>query len=70
MGGTRRPETNSPSNLLVACYHCHRTLIESKRDKALENGWLVKQSEDPETVPVLLFIGWRKLTIYGAYASI
>lgn len=51
-GGTRRPETNHACNGGALCGSCHR-ITESHRFQAYEEGWLVKQSQDPATIPVL-----------------
>lgn len=51
MGGTRRADTNSPSNLVALCTRCH-TDVESHRDEARHAGWLVAQHDDPDRVPV------------------
>lgn len=51
-GGTRRPETNYPSNAGLLCGQCHRE-VESYRTQAFEDGWLVRQSHSPAEVPVL-----------------
>lgn len=53
MGGTSRPGTNSPSNLLLLCDPCHLT-VESSREISREQGWLVRQEHDPEQRPVWL----------------
>jgi hypothetical protein len=55
MGGTSRPESNGPANLLLLCGSgttgCHGR-IESNRSEAYEKGWLVGQVNDPREVPV------------------
>lgn len=51
MGSTQRPETNHASNCLHVCRRCHER-IESMRNWALSNGFLVRQSDDPAAVPV------------------
>lgn len=51
-GSTRRPETNYPSNCLALCQMDHHR-VESHRALAYDNGWLVRQSHDPATIPVL-----------------
>lgn len=57
-GGTRRPETNYLSNLLLICGTattpggCHLA-IESNRTWAYDQGFLVRQHHDPATTPVL-----------------
>lgn len=52
MGGTRRADTNTASAGLYLCGQDHRT-VEAYRMQALDNGWLVKQSQFPTDVPVL-----------------
>lgn len=52
-GGSRRPDTNLPSNLLGLGVNCH-THVESHREEAYENGWLVRQSASPREVPVVI----------------
>lgn len=44
-GGTRRPEINSPENLVWICRACH-DWIESRRALAYRTGWLVKEGID------------------------
>jgi hypothetical protein len=72
-GGTVRPETNWPSNLLLLCPTCHedgKTGVESRRKAALAAGWLVHQTEDPATVPVVIHgprLVW--LTVDGQYSD-
>lgn len=57
MGGTRRPEVNSPANLLLVCgtgtTGCHGH-IEANRTEGYANGWLVRAAGDPAATPVLL----------------
>lgn len=71
MGGTSRPEINSPANLLLLCGDattpggCHE-YVESNRARAYLNGWLVRASADPAEVPVLLEgDDWYRLTDNG-----
>lgn len=52
MGGTNRADTNVVSNGLWLCGACHLR-VESHRQLAYENGWLVRQSADPALIPVL-----------------
>lgn len=52
MSGTRRPETNYPSNAGMLCEQCHRA-VESHRTQAFADGWLVRQSHNPAEIPVL-----------------
>lgn len=68
MGGTDRPDTNLPSNLLLLCPPCHEE-TESRRAEALLAGWLVTQSEDPAETAVLIGkFRWVYLTADGAYS--
>ena len=66
MGGTSREDTNHPSNLLVVCPACH-TWIEANRLAALELGYLVRQHDNPATVPVVTPWGRVLLTADGRY---
>ena len=59
-GGTRRPDTNLPSNALCVCDACHRR-IESQRTEALAAGWLVPQNGVPAAVPVVYRGEWMRL---------
>lgn len=69
MGGTDRPDTNLPSNLLLLCPPCHED-IESHRGVAQSQGWLVPQGDDPATVAVLLRRDiWRYLTADGRHST-
>lgn len=63
-GGTRRPESNLPSNGLNLCPACHRR-VESHRAEAYEHGWLVRQTDDPAAVPVLYRGTWVLLDTLG-----
>jgi len=66
-GGSRREDTNLPSNLLLLCPPCHER-IESRRGEALDAGWLVPQSADPAEVAVLIRRDtWTYLTADGRY---
>ena len=64
-GGSKDPLTNTAANGVLLCSGCHRW-IESHRADALDEGWLVRQSQDPRTVP-LLYRGskWACLTLDG-----
>lgn len=68
MGGTDRPDTNWPSNLLLLCPDDHAA-IESNRTGALAAGWLVPQSANPALVAVVIY-GPRRvyLTVEGTYS--
>jgi 5-methylcytosine-specific restriction enzyme A len=57
MGGTKRDSTNGPSNGLHLCGMCHR-VVENNREISLNLGQLVRQQQDPKTVPVLYRGQW------------
>jgi 5-methylcytosine-specific restriction protein A len=63
-GGSRRPETNLAGNALAICRDCH-AFIESQREMAFRNGWLVRQSQTPADVPVLYRGRWVLLADDG-----
>lgn len=68
-GGTKRLDTNLPSNLLLLCPPCHGE-IESHRADALAAGWLVLQAGDPAETAVLIHRDrWFYLTDDGDYAA-
>lgn len=52
-GGSRRADTNSPANLLLLCPECHRQ-IEGHREVSFGMGWLLRQSQNPVEVKVLV----------------
>lgn len=69
MGGDRRPDTNSPSNLLVLCPPHHEE-IESRRAEAYAVGWLLRQNDNPAAVAVLVQRDrWVYLTADGRYGD-
>ena len=59
MGGTSRPEINSPANLLLLCGSatspegCH-AVIEKRREAAIALGYLVPQGTDPAATSVYI----------------
>lgn len=63
-GGTKRADTNQPSNGLVLCRECH-SLVESRRERALDRGWLVRQEHDPAETPVVYQGDWALLLADG-----
>ncbi len=65
-GGTRRTDTNQPSNALALCEGCHR-YIESHRDWSTVHGWLVNQAHSPAAVTVCLHHGWAVLDDAGRF---
>ncbi len=69
IGGTQRPDTNRPPNLMLLCPGCHTT-VESRRGEAQAMGWLVSQYDDPTTVAVLVQRDrWVYLTADGGYSD-
>jgi hypothetical protein len=55
-GGSKAPDTNLASNCVLLCVPCHQS-VESNRDDALHEGFLVLQGHRPAEVPV--WISWR-----------
>ena len=51
IGGTRRPESQWASNALHVCLKCHLR-IHAMPNWSRDNGFLVRQSDDPSSVPV------------------
>lgn len=71
MGGTRDPEINSPANLMLLCGSgttgCHGW-IESHRQEAMLEGWIVPRTANPADAPVRVWgAGWVKLLPNGHY---
>lgn len=56
-GGTSRPETNQPGNLVLLCLE-HHAWVESNRDTARSSGYLVPQHADPQDVPLVRHGQW------------
>lgn len=60
MGGSKRPETDLPANLVLLCGSgttgCHHA-VESDRLRATADGFLVSQWADPELIPVRTYRG-------------
>jgi hypothetical protein len=68
-GGSRRPDTNEPPNLMLLCPGCHED-IESNRAVALGAGWLLTQMDDPTQVAVPVRRDqWKYLTVAGRYSD-
>lgn len=65
MGGTRRPDTNSPAAGLWLCGEHHRH-VESCRSLSYDNGWLVRQSQTPSDIPILRRGVWVTFRDSGA----
>lgn len=64
MGGSKDPDSGSPANGLWVHPSCH-AWIESNREEALANGYLVRQGTDPTTVPVKMGLHWYVLDHHG-----
>lgn len=64
MGGSRLEDTNTASNALFLCHHCHLD-IESRRDVAINHGWLVAQQNNPADIPVFYRGAWVYLDDLG-----
>lgn len=68
-GGTRRRDTNLPSNLMLLCPPCH-VEVESRRAEAYAVGWLLPQNAKPAEVAVLVQRDrWVYLTADGRYSD-
>lgn len=52
MGGTRNPIVNTAPALVWICQPCHAE-IESYRQTAYVDGWLVRRGADPATTPLV-----------------
>lgn len=72
-GGTKRPETDLPANLLTLCGSgttgCHG-VVESRRDAARSSGLLLTQQQTPSEVPVETAYGWRLYDDDGCYVTV
>lgn len=68
MGGGTWRGVNSPSNLLLLHPTCH-VHIESEREWAVSNGYLVHDRVDPVTVPVRRWGEWVYLRPDGSVAQ-
>ena len=73
MGGSKRPDTNAPANLLTTCGSatspdgCHHR-IEANPVWAADRGYRIRQNQTPSQVPVLTIHGWVLLDNHGGYA--
>lgn len=68
MGGTRDLAINEPSNLLHLCALDH-ALVESRRERAIEEGHVVPSYGDPLSIPVLYRGTMRLLDDEGAWTA-
>lgn len=60
-GGSRREDTNQPSNGVALCMACHEG-FEMFRTDAYESGWLLRQHQTPTEIP-LTFPGGRRFLL-------
>jgi 5-methylcytosine-specific restriction enzyme A len=68
MGSSKRPETNQAANALAICRDCH-LVVESRREDAYRNGWLLHQNQMPTEIPVLRRHKWVLLDNRGWFES-
>lgn len=69
MGGTLDPEVNTPANLVLLCRDCHAE-VESHRQQALTDGWLLHSTASPAQQPVhIRGLGLVNLTKEGTYLA-
>jgi 5-methylcytosine-specific restriction protein A len=64
MGGSQDPQTNTAANGVLLCSGCHRW-AESHRTKALMDGLLLRQGQNPGDIPVRYRGAWAYLTEDG-----
>lgn len=69
MGGTSDPAINGLSNLVHLCQRCH-AMIESRRERAYDNGWLVHSWDDPAEVPFTVAGRGFLLDEFGGYSAV
>jgi 5-methylcytosine-specific restriction enzyme A len=69
MGGSKDPAVGSAANCLHLHPGCHKN-IESYREKGRSLGFLVRQTEDPEEVPVKRWDGWVLLGQDGSMTPV
>lgn len=70
-GGSRREDTNLPSNALFVCGFggCHDE-IESRREWAYSLGYLLRQNQSPCAVPILRRGEWCLLDDLGGFRAV
>jgi hypothetical protein len=59
MGGTKDETTNLAANLIWLCRACHEW-VESHRNEAKAQGWILGASESPAKTP----LKWRGKYVY------
>jgi 5-methylcytosine-specific restriction protein A len=75
MGGSRRPDTNEPQNLILLCGSatspggCHAR-VESRLLRDGGMGWSIKQAQNPLLSPVMHWrLGYAWLTVDGRMST-
>ena len=69
MGGSRDTVANRASNCLMLCPPCHAA-VESKRELALQLGFLVPQGKVPAEVPISRCGQWVLLGDDGSMTAV
>jgi hypothetical protein len=69
MGGSRDAVANRASNCLMLCRQCHAA-VESKRELALELGFIVRQGQVPAEVPISRCGQWVLLADDGSIETV
>jgi len=64
MGGSRASDTNGAANCVLLCIYCHED-VESRREWALNFGFLVPQGKKPSEIPVWRNKNWVFLDDFG-----
>jgi len=64
MGGSKAADTNGAANCVLLCIHCHND-VESRREWALDFGFLVPQGKKPSEVPLWRCRKWVILDDFG-----
>lgn len=73
MGGSKRPDTNLPANLVLVCgsatTKCHGW-IEANPIEAERLGFRVRQGANPASVPITTYRGVRLLNNEGSWEEV
>lgn len=59
-GGSKADDTNTAANGILICRDCH-SMVEARREFALDRGWLVRQGQSPAGVPLVYQGDWALL---------
>lgn len=68
MGGSKDKASGTPANGIWVHPSCHAR-IESNREEALSNGWLVRQGKNPAETPFRRYDRWVILNEDGSMSS-